>query len=86
VVHGDVVDQLHDNHSLADTSTAEKTDLTSLGVGGKQIDNLDTSHKNLLRLALLGEEGGGSVDGGLRVALNGALLVDGLTDDVQNST
>ena len=38
---GDVVDQLHDQHGLADTSTTEETDLTSLGVGAQEINNLD---------------------------------------------
>ena len=39
---GDVVDQLHDEHSFADTGTTEKTNLTTLGVRAEQIDNLDT--------------------------------------------
>merc|ERR1719328_129534 len=39
---GNVVNQLHDKHSLADASAAEKTNLTSLTVGGKQVDDLDT--------------------------------------------
>jgi hypothetical protein len=40
---GDIVDQLLDKHSLADTSTSEETNLSTTSVGGKQIDNLDTS-------------------------------------------
>merc|ERR1719507_2208561 len=43
---GNVVDQLHDKDSLADSSAAEKTDLASLTVGGEQVDNLDTSDKD----------------------------------------
>lgn len=39
---GDVVNQLHDKHSLSDSGTAEKSDLSSSGVGGKKIDNLNT--------------------------------------------
>ena len=39
---GDVVDELHDKHSLADTGTTEETNLTSLLIGSKQIDDLDT--------------------------------------------
>ena len=38
---GHVVNQLHDKHSLADTGTAEQTDLTTLGVGGQKVDDLD---------------------------------------------
>jgi hypothetical protein len=85
VVHGDVVDQLHDNHGLADSGTTEESDLTSLGVGGEEVDDLDAGDEDLLGLALLGEERGGSVDGCAHVALDGALLVHGLTDDVQNA-
>ncbi len=32
---GDVVDQLHDEHGLADTGTTEETDLTSSGIGSQ---------------------------------------------------
>ena len=45
---GDVVDELHDKHSLSDTSTTEESNLASLGIGGKQIDDLDSSDENLL--------------------------------------
>ena len=38
---GDVVDQLHDQDSLADTGAAEEADLTTLGVGGQKVDDLD---------------------------------------------
>ena len=44
---GDVVDELLDEHSLADTSTAEETDLSTTSVGGEEIDDLDTSLQNL---------------------------------------
>jgi hypothetical protein len=32
---GDVVDQLHDQHGLADSGTTEKTNLTTSGIGGQ---------------------------------------------------
>lgn len=38
---GDVVNQLHDKHSLSDSGTTEETDLSSLGVGGEEIDDLE---------------------------------------------
>lgn len=44
---GDVVDKLLNEDSLADTGTTEQTNLTTTGVGGKQIDDLDTSDENL---------------------------------------
>ena len=37
----DVVNQLHDEHGLTDTSTTEETNLTTLGVGAQKVDNLD---------------------------------------------
>lgn len=40
VVGGDVVDELHDHHGLADTGTAEQPDLAALRVRGQQVDNL----------------------------------------------
>lgn len=40
VVGGDVVDELHDDDGLPDTGTAEQSDLTTLGVGGEQVNHL----------------------------------------------
>jgi hypothetical protein len=52
-----VVDELGNQHSLADTSTAEKTNLSALGVRGKQINDLAlvtfTSTKILLPILSL---------------------------------
>merc|ERR1711878_85476 len=45
---GNVVDQLHDKHSLAHSSTAEETDLASLTVGGEHVNDLDTGDKDFL--------------------------------------
>jgi hypothetical protein len=39
---GDIVNKLHNKHGLADTSTTEKSNLTSLGVWAQKVDNLDT--------------------------------------------
>ena len=81
----DVVNQLHNQDSLADTSAAEKTNLTSLGIGGKEVDNLDTSDKDLLLNAHVFELGGVSVDGLPLVGLDGAPLVNGISDNVDDS-
>merc|ERR1712061_201533 len=77
---GNVVNQLHDKHSLADTSAAEKTNLASLTVRGKQVDDLDTSDKDLLLDGHLVEVGSLSVDGLALVGGNGAPLVDRISD------
>jgi hypothetical protein len=41
VLLGDVVNQLHDKHSLADSGTTKKTDFTSLSIWTQKINNLD---------------------------------------------
>ena len=83
---GDVVNQLHDKHSLADSGTAEETNLTSLTVGGEQVDNLDTSDKNLLLDGHLVEVGSLSVDGLTLVGGDGAPLVNRVANDVDDAT
>ena len=44
---GDVVDQLHDQHGLADAGAAEQADLAALGVRREQIDDLDAGDQDL---------------------------------------
>jgi hypothetical protein len=44
---GDVVDQFHDDNCLADAGTTECADLTALGEGTDQINDLDAGFKNL---------------------------------------
>ncbi|GMT20564.1 hypothetical protein PFISCL1PPCAC_11861, partial [Pristionchus fissidentatus] len=82
---GDVVNQLHDKHSLSDTGTSEETDLTSLGVGGKKIDDLNSGYENLLLDGHLNELGSLSVNGGLSLGVDGSSLVDGLSNDVHDT-
>jgi peptide chain release factor 1 len=38
----DVVNQLHNEHSLTDTGTSKETNFTTSGVRGQEIDDLDT--------------------------------------------
>ena len=60
---GDVVDQLHDQHGLADAGAAEQADLAALGVGREQVDDLDAGDEDLRFGRLLGEGGRRLVDG-----------------------
>lgn len=83
---GDVVNQLHDQDSLSDTGTAEESDLATLGVGGQQIDDLNSSDQDLLLDAHLDELGGFSVDGGLVLRWDGATFIDGLANDVHDAS
>ena len=50
---GDVVDQLHDEHGLADARAAEQADLAALDVGGDQVDDLDAGLEHLGGAGLL---------------------------------
>jgi len=38
----DVVDEFLNQHGLANTGATEQTNLSTTGVGGEQVDNLDT--------------------------------------------
>eukprot|EP01137_Pigoraptor_chileana_P012314 Opistho-2@64579 len=82
----DVVDELLDEHSLADTGTTKETNLASLGIRGKEVDDLNASDQNLGVGAHLHERGGLCVDGQLRLRVDGATLVNGLTNDVHNAS
>jgi hypothetical protein len=50
----DVVDQLHDQHGLADAGAAEQADLAALGVRRQQVDDLDAGDEDLGVRRLLG--------------------------------
>jgi len=81
----DVVDQLHNEDSLADSGTTEETNLTTLYVWGKKIDDLDTSLENLDGRAGLDEFWWWGVDSLEGVSLDWASLVDWGTNDVDDS-
>ena len=82
---GDVVDELLNQHSLADTSTAEKTNLSTTGVRREEVDDLDTGLQDLGSSRLIDERGRVRVDGGELNALDGTTLVNGLANDVHDA-
>eukprot|EP00043_Microstomoeca_roanoka_P001490 m.33042 g.33042 ORF g.33042 m.33042 type:complete len:558 (+) comp10850_c1_seq1:312-1985(+) len=82
---GDVVDQLHDKHSLADTSTTEKTNLATLSVRSKEINDLDTSLEDFRGDTHFGQRRGLSMDGKEAVGLDGTTLINGFTNDVHDT-
>jgi hypothetical protein len=55
---GDVVDELHDEHGLADAGAAEEADLAALAVRGEEVDDLDAGLEDLDLGRLLDELGG----------------------------
>ena len=87
VTLGDVVNQLHDQDSLADTGTTEETDLASLGVRVQEILNLDTSAQRVgvRALRLVGEQGCVGVNGEGAGSANWPTFVDWLSNNVGNT-
>ena len=80
-----VSDQLLDQHGLSHAGSAEQTDLTALGVGRQQIDDLDTGLQNLHHRALLLKGGRISVDDPLGGVRNLLAVIDGLAQHVEQS-
>ncbi len=62
VLLGDVVDELHDEHGLADAGAAEQADLAAAGVGGEQVDDLDAGLEGFDLGRLVDEGRGRAVD------------------------
>ena len=82
---GDVVDQLHDDHGLADPGAAEQADLAAFGVRRQQIDDLDPGDQDLGLGRLVDEGRRRSVDRRAPVGLDRAALVDRFADDVEDA-
>ena len=59
VLHGDVVDQLHDDDGLADAGAAEQADLAAAQIGLQQVDDLDAGLEHLEARRLVFERGAG---------------------------
>jgi peptide chain release factor 1 len=83
---GDVVDELLNEDSLADTSTSEQTNFSSTSVWGEEIDDLDTGHENLSSGRLLSEWWSIGVDGSTTISLDWATLINWVTSDVHDAT
>lgn len=81
----DVVDELLDEHSLADTSTAEETNFATTSVGREKVDNLDTGLKNLSSGRLVNKWRRLGMDGAKLDTIDWTALVDGFADDVHDT-
>lgn len=82
---GDVVDELLNEHSLADTSSSEETNLSSTGIRGEQVDDLDSSLENLGSGRLVDECGRVGVNGTGGDGVDRTTLVNGLSNDVDDT-
>ncbi len=81
-----VVDKLLDENGLSDTGTSEKSNLTTTGVWGEKIDNLDTGDENLGGGRLLNERWGVGVNWGTQLGVDWATLINWVTGNVHDAT
>src|SRR5439155_13476266 len=86
VLRGDVPDQLLQYDRLPEAGAAEETDLSTLGVGGEQVDDFDPGLENPRHGLLLFERGWSAVDRKLELRLlHGGALIDGLPEEVEHA-
>jgi hypothetical protein len=78
-------DEFLNEHSLSDTGTSEQTDLTTTGVRGEEVDDLDTGDQNLGGCGLVDELWGFLVNWELLLVLDWATLINRVTSDVHDT-
>ena len=83
---GDVVDQLLNQYGLSDSGSSEESNLSSSSVGSEKIDDLDSGLENFGSGRLVDELGRVGVDGSHGDTDDRTSLIDGLSDNVHNST
>jgi hypothetical protein len=71
---------------LSDTGTTEQTNLTSSSVRSQQVNDLDTGLQNLGDNGLVNEGRSVGVDRSVPDSLDGSTVVNGLTNDVHDTT
>ncbi|RUS14931.1 hypothetical protein BC938DRAFT_477160 [Jimgerdemannia flammicorona] len=82
---GNIVDELLNQHSLADTSTTKQANLATTDIRSQQVDDLDTGFENFGDGSLVNEFRSFGVDGQTLDGLYRATLINGLTDDVNDA-
>jgi len=85
VLLGDVVDQLHDHNRLADTGSAEETDLAAAHIGREEVDDLDARLEDLALGLQSIESRRRRVDGAPTLGLELAQSIDGFAEDVEDA-
>merc|ERR1719259_1537408 len=81
-----VVNKFHNEDSLADTSTSKKTNLSSLSIRSKQVDDFNSSFKNLLSSSSFCKLWRWSVDCGKMLGVNRTSFINWFTNDIDNSS
>jgi len=82
---GDIIDQLHDNHGLADTGAAKQADLAALGVRRQQVDDLDAGFQDFRFRRLIDEIRCRGMNRHGFFRLHRAAFVDRLADHIDNA-
>ena len=82
---GDVVDQLHDDHGLADAGAAEQPDLAALRIGREQVDHLDPGDQDLGLGRLVDQRRRRLMDRHVDLGVDRPPLVDRLADHVEDA-
>lgn len=82
---GGTYDQFLNEDSFSDTGTSEETNLSTTSVRSEEVDDLDTSDKDLSGGGLFDVLWGFSVDWGLLGVLDGPSLINGVTSDVHDT-
>ena len=85
MLQGNVVDQFHDDHGLADPRPAEKADLAAFQIGLDEVDDLDPGLQNLGLGGLLIERRRVPMDREALGGLDGTPLVDRIAQHVQHA-
>src|SRR5690606_21465464 len=86
VALGDVVDEFHHVHGLADAGAAEQADLTALGERADQVDHLDAGGQQVNRRGQLVELRGFGVNRAQLFGRDRAGFVDRATQHVHDTT
>src|SRR4029077_14602489 len=86
VPFGNVVDQLHDDHSLPHSGPSERSDLATFGKRADQVDDFDSGLERTGRRVLLDQSRRMTMDRVALFKLYRAPLVDRLANHIANSS
>ena len=86
MILSDVVDELHDDHGLAHTSTTESANLTTLGERADEVDDLNASLKNRSGSVLIDQSRSGTVNWIVFVGFDVTSQVHSVTSDIEDTT
>ena len=83
---GNIIDQLHDEHGLADSGAAEEADLAATNIRSQEIYDLDPRDKGFDLGRLIREGGGRTMDFVLFLGADRSHFVHRFSDDVHDTS